>query len=119
MLRWILAQWNALPAPARKWLRGAEVAVTTAVIATCAIAPLTDFHTKAGIAKFAGAVAASAYTALRLYLAQSPVQQMIAEVQETTEKTTETPAGVTTTETANKTTTLSGPAPEMVNRHDG
>lgn len=123
MLKWIIAKWNALPAPVRKWLRGAEVAVTGAIFATCAVAPLTDFHSKVAITKFVGAIGASAYGALRLYLAQSPVQQVIAEVQETSEKKTETPAGVKTVETATKTTTLSGPEPtavaDAVNRHDG
>lgn len=114
MLKWIIAQWNALPAPVRKWLRGAEVTVVGAVFATCAVAPLTDFHSKEAIAKFVGAILASAYGALRLYLAQSPVQQVIAEVQQTSEKTTETPAG-TTKETETKTTTVAG----HVNMIDG
>lgn len=108
MLKLLIAKWNALPAPLRKWLRGAEVAVITAVVASCVGAPMADFHSKAGIAKFVAGVGATAYGALRLYLAQSPVQQVIAEVQQTSEKTVETPAG-TTTETATKTTTIAGP----------
>lgn len=69
----IMAVWEALPPKLRAWLKGAEVAVVTAVVASCVAAPVADLHTKRGISEFAAGVFAAAYGALRLYVAQSPL----------------------------------------------
>lgn len=73
MWKKIEAVWLALPPRLRVWLKGAEVAVVTAVVASCVAAPVADFRTKKGISEFAAGVLAAAYGALRLYVAQSPL----------------------------------------------
>lgn len=73
MWKKIEAVWLALPPRLRVWLKGAEVAVVTAVLASCVAAPVADFRTKKGVSEFAAGVLAAAYGALRLYVAQSPL----------------------------------------------
>lgn len=74
----IITTWNKIPAPAQKWLQGAEVAVLTGLSAA-AVSLLTgaDFTTKAGITRFAVEVVGTAGACLRLYMAQSPIQKVM------------------------------------------
>lgn len=84
------ALWIKTPLPVRRWIKGAEVAVVTAVVTAFVGAPAADFTTGEGITKFAAGVAAAAYGGLRLYLAQSPLATVVREsvVTEETTKTT-------------------------------
>lgn len=105
VLKWITSQWSKVPAPMKAWLKGAEVAVVGAVMAACIGIPATDFTDKTSIVKLAGGIAAAAYGALRLYMTQSPLQNVL---QQTASSETLTAGGVTLEK---KTTeTISGPA---------
>jgi hypothetical protein len=73
----VVALWAKIPAKYQQWLKGAEVAVATAVVAAFVAAPASDFATKKGIAEFAAGVASAAYAALRLYLSQSPITALV------------------------------------------
>ena len=106
MIKAIVAMWNKIPQPVQRWLKGAEVAVVTGVVSALFAAPAADFTTKSGIAKYAATIGAVAAGCLRLYLAQSPIQNVISEV-----KTSETlKAGAVTLEHSTSETT-SGPTP--------
>ncbi len=78
-MKTIIAYWQKVPQPVQKWLKGLEVFVITGVVTSLVSAPFADFTTKGGIAKFAGIVAATAGGCVRLYLIQSPVQNVIQE----------------------------------------
>lgn len=78
-MKTIIAYWQRIPAPVRVWLKGLEVFVLTGVVSALLAAPFADFTTKAGIAKFVGIAVASAGACVRLYLIQSPVQNVIQE----------------------------------------
>jgi hypothetical protein len=97
--------WKKIPVPLQNWLHGLEVVVVSSVIAAGIGAPATNWHSKESIAKFAAGVGAAAYGALRLYIAQSPVQNVLKQVEQTDRLST---GGVTLEQT--KTETLSGPA---------
>jgi hypothetical protein len=77
----VLAFWAGLPAPVKSWLKGLEVFVLTGVVTAALAFPEADFSSKTGIAKFAGTILAAAGACVRLYLTQSPVQKVIAEVE--------------------------------------
>jgi len=78
-MKTIISYWQKVPAPVRTWLKGLEVFVLMGVVTSLMAAPFADFTTKGGIAKFAGIVAATAGGCVRLYLIQSPVQNVIQE----------------------------------------
>ena len=104
MIKKFIAFWNALPPKTQQWIKGAEVAIVTAIVAACIGAPASDFTTKKGIAEFASGVLAAAYGALRLYLTQ-PIPVGIE--QKTTDSETKAVGDVsvtksTTTETSTK-----------------
>lgn len=112
----IVALWNNIPANTQKWIKGAEVAVATAIITAFVAAPASDFTTKKGIAEFAAGVATAVYGALRLYLTQSPVAMLVKKttVSETRQvgevsHTKETVQTVTQGGTAWPTVTVVGP----------
>lgn len=101
---WIALQWSKVPPPLKAWLKGAEVAVVGAVTAACIGVPATDFTNKESIAKLAAGVGAAAYGAIRLYMAQSPIQNVL---QQTASSEKLTAGGLTLEK---KTTeTISGP----------
>lgn len=74
-----IAMWQKIPVNVRQWIKGAEVAVVTALVSGFVAAPASDFTTKKGIMEFVAGVGATAYGALRLYMTQSPVQNVIKE----------------------------------------
>ena len=107
MIKYIVALWNKIPPPVQRWLHGAEVTVVIGVVSAVTAAPMADFSSKAGIAKYIASIGAVAAGCLRLYLAQSPIQNVISEV-----KTSDTlQAGAVTLEHSTSETT-SGPTPE-------
>lgn len=69
--------WSKLPPKVQQWIKGAEVAVATAVVSAFVATPASDFTTKKGIAEFVAGVGASAYAALRLYMTQSPITVLV------------------------------------------
>lgn len=81
------------------WFKGAEMAVGGAVVGALLESPMADFHSKAGWVKFAGIVGASAYGALRLYMAQSPFQGVLVP-QKPSEAPPEAPAKTEASPTA-------------------
>lgn len=103
----ILALWNKLTPKQRQWLKGAEAAVTAAVIAACVAIPASDLHTASGIGKCIAGVAASAYGALRLYITQSPVPVTTKHVVETETQS----VGDVSVSTSKSETTISGGTP--------
>jgi hypothetical protein len=98
--------WQSLPPSIQRWLKGAEVAVGTAIIVGCTGVPFSDFTTKHGILKFLASVAVLAYGGLRLYLAQSPLPTLI---KQTVESQTLTIGDISKTTTSTETTTASAP----------
>lgn len=77
----VLAFWAGLPAPVKAWLKGLEVFVLSGVVTAAMAFPSADFSSKEGVLKFAGTIVAAAGGCVRLYLIQSPVQKVVAEVQ--------------------------------------
>lgn len=82
MIAKLVAFWNGLPDKTKQWLKGAEVAVATAVVTSYVAAPASDFHSKKGIAEFSAGVGAAAYGALRLYMAQSPIPVLVKQTEQ-------------------------------------
>lgn len=73
----LIALWDKIPTKTQTWIKGAEVAIVTAVVAYSVAVPAADLTTRKGIAEFATGVLGAAYGALRLYLAQSPVTALV------------------------------------------
>lgn len=103
----ILALWSKLTPKQQKWLKGAEAAVVAAVVASCVAIPAADLHTASGIGKCVGGVLATAYGALRLYIAQSPVPVTTRHVVETETQS----VGDVSVSTSKSETTISGGTP--------
>ena len=80
MIRSLIAMWGHIPSPVQKWIKGAEVAVVSAVVGGFVLLPVSDLTTKTGVFKFVGGIVSLAYGGLRLYITQSPVQNVIKEV---------------------------------------
>jgi hypothetical protein len=81
------------------WLKGAEMAVAGAVASVVLQSITAGFPTtKAGWWKFATIVAGSAYGALRLYMTQSPIQDVLV-VKKTTETLQQGDKTLSTSET--------------------
>jgi hypothetical protein len=108
MVKIIVSVWEKVPVPLQRWLKGAEVAVVTGVVMFLATVPFADFTTKAGITKFWVSIGGVAGGCMRLYMAQSPLQNVIKEV--TAEKTVQA-GGVSVQEKVTETT--SGPSPTV------
>jgi hypothetical protein len=87
--------WAKVPPTVKAWLKGAEVAILTAVVTAAMAFPAADFTTKARIWKFIGICAASAGGALRLYLSQSPIQSVVSETLAVKQTATETTVDAT------------------------
>lgn len=102
MKAYLLGVWNRIPEKLRTWIKGLEVAIVTGVISGLVTLPTADFSTKAGIAKFAATIATVAGGCLRLYLIQSPIQNVLLQV-----KTTDTLSTPTGTAEVVKETTVS------------
>lgn len=129
MVTAILTLWRRIPPPVQQWLRGAEVAVVTAIVSAFAIAPLTDFTTKTGIAKFVAGIGGAGYAAFRLYVTQSPVQNVVKQVVTTEHATvddismstskSETTTGVAPTTITNVISSYSSNATEPITRVTG
>lgn len=101
----LIALWNKLPPTVRKWLQGLEVAVITGAISAIVTIPAADFSSKAGVAKFIAAFTVTVGGCVRLYLTQSPVQNVVKELVASKEVTAD---GVTTSESVRAVVT--GPA---------
>jgi hypothetical protein len=80
MISLIMKQWNAIPKPVQTWLKGLEVAILTGTVSALIAFPASDLTTKAGVVKFVGIVAAAAGACVRLYLKQSPIQNVVEEI---------------------------------------
>lgn len=104
MVKVIVTTWNKIPAPMQRWIKGAEVAVLTGVVTAIVTAPAADFSSKTSITKFAAYIAVAAGGCMRLYMAQSPLQNVIKQV--SAEKTVSA-GGVSVKQTLSETT--SGP----------
>lgn len=100
----IVAVWDKIPVKYQQWIKGAEAAVATAVIAAFVAAPVSNFHTKEGIAEFAAGVGTAAYAALRLYLTQSPIPVLVKK----TEVSVTNSIGEVAVKTTNTTSIVSG-----------
>jgi hypothetical protein len=97
----LIAFWNNLPPNTKQWLRGAEIAVVTGVVASFVAAPATDFSSAKGVTEFAAGVATAAYGALRLYMTQSPITALV-----TTKTASETVAVGAVSQTVSSTETV-------------
>lgn len=100
----IKAFWNKIPAPVQKWIKGLEVAVISGLISSLVTIPVADFSTKQGWAQFVAAEVAVMAGCVRLYMAQSPLQNVIVA----TEKKSELTDGNITL-TKSETNVVSGP----------
>lgn len=103
----ILAAWGRLTPRQQQWLKGAEAAVVAAVVASCVAIPAADLHTASGIGKCVAGIAATAYGALRLYIAQSPVPVTTRHVVEAETQS----VGDVSVSTSRSETTISGGTP--------
>lgn len=106
-MKFIINLWNKVPPQLQKWLKGLEVAIATGVVSALVAAPSADFRSKAGWASFLGKIALAAATCTRLYMAQSPIQNVLVASEKTTEKTT-SDTGATTLKTTT-TDVITGP----------
>lgn len=97
-MKTIIDLWNKIPAKLQTWLKGLEVAVVSGVISALLAAPSADFSTKAGWAKFLATVGAVIGGCVRLYLTQSPLQNVITATEKKS-VVTDGNVAVTTTET--------------------
>lgn len=79
--------WNRIPPPVQKWVKGLEVAVISGLISSLLTIPTADFSTRQGWAKFIAAEAAVMVGCVRLYLAQSPLQNVLSVTQKKSELT--------------------------------
>lgn len=100
----VVAFWKSLPPKVQQWLKGAETAVITGLVAYLATYRAADFTTKQGIAEFAAGIGAAMYAALRLYMTQSPIPML---VKKTTSSQTDSIGEVSST-TAKSETIVSG-----------
>lgn len=100
----LVDMWKNMPPQLKKWIRGLEVAVLTGVVSAIVTSPLANFHSKEGIVKYAAGILVTAGGCVRLYLTQSPLQNVIKETLINTEVEKD---GVKLTQTAKETT--SGP----------
>lgn len=106
----ILAVWASIPPKTKQWLKGAEAAFVTAVVAAFIAAPATDLHTTRGIAEFVAGIGSAGYAALRLYMTQNPLP---VTVQEKTSTQTLSVGDLSKTTSTTEVTT-SGPAAQTV-----
>lgn len=81
--------WQKIPPPAQKWLKGAEVFVLTGGISAIISIPHADLTNWHGIVTFGSKVAAAAGGCLRLYMMQSPWQNVVKQIFSVSEKTPE------------------------------
>lgn len=111
MLKTLLALWSRLSPKQQAWLKGAEKAAFTGLGSAIFAEPFADFHSKEGIAKYVAAISSAVVVSLRLYMAQSPIQNVIFEqkLSSTTKEDGVTKTDAISTTVTGNTDTLSPP----------
>jgi hypothetical protein len=103
----IKSLWSKIPAGVQKWLKGAEVAIVSGVVSSLVAGPNADFSTKAGWTKFILTEVGVMGGCLRLYMAQSPLQNVLTA----TETKSEITDGDVTVKTTQTNVVTGGPTP--------
>ncbi len=113
----VKALWASLPPRTQQWLKGAEAAVVTAVVASFVAAPASNLTTKKGVLEFVAGVGSAAYGALRLYMAQQPITNAL--VKKTSTETVTVGDVSSTTSTSTETVQSAAPvsSPNANNPH--